>query len=369
MEGERFQDIPVSLAMSTRKLSEMKVEDNPGSSESKEKEERKATRASSEKTVEESFSEIEVPTAAPISKSPEAGGTTSLSSPPAAKDVSRGKATKRGNSEDTSDLRIENPEIHMQQYPPNDDLDIEIDKLVYVVEDHAHALKKSLVNRYMGMRKKWHDHEIQRIEDEKRIFERELVNKQAELDRERYALHQQKQNEAKAKRVTMKAIGMIFISNQRLKNFSTCATFFKIWRDVPKKRRLFHKSLDKIKMKFALQIMKRHFMVWRKWTRENVRTRIEEVIFHRFEKKFNDERVDLQGQIVAYKSELEAVRKELEDAMTAREKIEKDMKQSFMRGLCAMNIEAMSMMKKGSFNSLSAIIDSEEKENVSSDTL
>ncbi|UPR00945.1 hypothetical protein HOP50_06g42660 [Chloropicon primus] len=270
-------------------------------------------------------------------------------------DKAKAKA-KRERSEDVSDLRIEQPEINMEQYPPHDDLDIEIDKLVYVVEEHAHTLKKSLVNRYMGMRKKWHDHEIQRIEDEKKNFEQQLVSKQAELDREKYAVHVHKQNEAKAKRVTTKAIGLIFVTNQRLKNFSTSAHFFKTWREIPKKRRLFLKSIDKIKTKIALQVMKKHFQAWRKWNRETVRTRIEEVIHQRFEKKFNDERDDLNGQIDAYKAELEAVQKQLADAMTAREKIEKDMKQSFMRGLCAMNIEAMSMMKKGSFNSLSAII-------------
>ena len=56
------------------------------------------------------------------------------------------------------------------------------------------------------------------------------------------------------------------------------------------------------------------------------------------------------------------MQKQLGDAVQAREKIEKDMKQSFMRGLCAMNIEAMSMMKKGSFNSLSSIIPTEVEE-------
>ena len=39
---------------------------------------------------------------------------------------------------------------------------------MYVVEEHAHTLKKALVNRYMGMRKKWHDHEIERIGEEKK---------------------------------------------------------------------------------------------------------------------------------------------------------------------------------------------------------
>ena len=38
------------------------------------------------------------------------------------------------------------------------------------------------------------------------------------------------------------------------------------------------------------------------------RIRIEEVIHQRFEKGFNDEREDLQNQIAAYKSELEAMK-------------------------------------------------------------
>ena len=332
MEGERFQDIPVSLAMSTQKMSEVKIaEDKPESSSAKEE----ASPA--------------VPKDAPEKAAPE---------PPPA----RPKATKRGSSEDTANLGIEQPEINMQQYPPHDDLDIEIDKLVYVVEDHAHTLKKSLVNRYMGMRKKWHDHEIQRIEDEKKVFEQELVLKQMELDKEKYAVHVHKTAEAKARKVTLKSIGLIFIANQRLKNFSTCANFFKIWREIPKKRRLFHKSIDRIKTKIANQMMRKHFQVWRRWTRETVRTRIEEVIFQRFERKFNDERLDLQGQIAAYKAELEYTQKQLEDAVAAREKIEKDMKQSFMRGLCAMNIEAMSMMKKGSFTSIASIIPPDQPE-------
>ena len=61
-----------------------------------------------------------------------------------------------------------------------DQLDLEIDKLVYVVEEHAHTLKKALVNRYMGMRKKWHDHEIERIGEEKKAFEEELASRRAQ---------------------------------------------------------------------------------------------------------------------------------------------------------------------------------------------
>ena len=330
MEGERFQDIPASLAMSTQKLGELDLEQNPGSS----------SKASSRDRAEEAVA----------ATSPAEVVEATTSSKP---------AQKRAAS---AEVDIDATEINMQQYPPEDQLDLEIDKLVYVVEEHAHTLKKALVNRYMGMRKKWHDHEIERIGEEKKAFEEELALKQAELDREKYAVHVHKQNEAKAKRVTTKAIGLIFIANQRLKNFTTVAHFFKVWREQPKKRRLFLKAIDKIKTKISTQIMRKHFQLWRRWNRETVRTRIEEVIHQRFEKGFNDEREDLQNQIAAYKSELEAMQKQLRDAVQAREKIEKDMKQSFMRGLCAMNIEAMSMMKKGSFNSLSSIIPTEVEE-------
>ncbi len=351
MEGERFQDIPASLAMSTQKLSEMKVEENPESSKT------------GQKSISAMSSSGTAAAYAAAEPEPEPASSTAAGSPPAATLAKKGRssASKRGDSEDVKDI-VDRPEINVQQYPIHDDLDIEIDKLVYVVEEHSHTLKKALVNRYMGMRKKWHDHEIQRIEDEKKIFEQELVSKQAELDREKYAHHLQKQSEAKAKRVTMKAIGLVFITNQRLKNLSTSAHFFKVWREIPKKRRMFMKSIDKIKAKFTHMIMRRHFQIWRKWTRENVRTRIQEVIYNKFENKFNDERLDLQGQIAACKDELEATQKQLASAMAAREKIEKDMKQSFMRGLCSLNIEAMSMMKKGSFTSLGQIMDNAAEE-------
>ena len=334
--------------MSTQKVSELKVEDEPAAS-SKSKEVQEELSKLTEEGTEEFMNEPEAPRES----------TTTTTAGKGEKD--NGLPTKRVSSEDTTDMRIEQPEIHMTQYPPYDNLDIEIDKLVYVVEEHAHTLKKSLVNRYMGMRKKWHDHETERIEAEKKVFEEELMNKQAELDREKWAVHQHKQAEAKAKRTTTKAIGLIFLTNQRLKNFSTCAYFFKMWRGIPKKRRMFHKSLDKIKLRFTMQILRRHFQIWRKWNRENVRTRIEEVIFQRFEKEFSQEREQLHSQIAALKSEMETAQQQLEEAMAAREAIEKDMKQSFMRGLTAMNIEAMAMLKKGTFNSLNSIIDKENQ--------
>ena len=348
MDGESFQDYPASLAMTTAKVGDLKVEGDEPAASSKPKEE----------TVQEELSALTEEGTEDFAEEPQVQRESTTA---AAAAGGSGKPTKRVSSEDTTDMRIEQPEIHMTQYPPYDNLDIEIDKLVYVVEEHAHTLKKSLVNRYMGMRKKWHDHENERIDAEKKAFEHELMNKQAELDREKWAVHQHKQSEAKAKRVTTKAIGLIFLTNQRLKNFSTCAYFFKTWRGIPKKRRMFHKSLDKIKLRFTMQILRRHFQIWRKWNRENVRTRIEEVIFQRFEKEFSQEREQLHGQIAALKSEMEATQSQLEDAMSAREAIEKDMKQSFMRGLTAMNIEAMAMLKKETFNSLSSIIDKENQ--------
>lgn len=90
-----------------------------------------------------------------------------------------------------------------------------------------------------------------------------------------------------------------FASNQkeRLRNFSLVACYFKTWRNIPKKRTLFVKALDRIDKKFSRDAMKTNFQFWRKWTRETVRNRIEEVIYQKYERQFNEEREQLATTI------------------------------------------------------------------------
>ena len=112
-----------------------------------------------------------------------------------------------------------------------------------------------------------------------------------------------------------------------------------------------------------MMLLRKIFQSWRKWTRQTVRTRIEEVIYERHKKGFDEEVARLTEHIDALHVELRDTKAELNGALAQREKTEKNMKQAFMRGLCAMNIEAMSMMKQGSFTSLASILQDGVNEN------
>ena len=260
-------------------------------------------------------------------------------------------------------VSVGSAELYPQQYPASDSLDIEIDKLVYVVEDHAHTLKQALVKRYMGMRKKWHEHEQERILEERRKHHELMQIKVNELDRERYAVHVAKSREQTSRKILLKAILAMRKNRERLGNFASTAMFFKIWQQLPKKRRIFFKSLKRIEHKFSMMLLRKIFQSWRKWTRQTVRTRIEEVIYERHKKGFDEEVARLTEHIDALHVELRDTKAELNGALAQREKTEKNMKQAFMRGLCAMNIEAMSMMKQGSFTSLASILQDGVNEN------
>lgn len=128
----------------------------------------------------------------------------------------------------------------------------------------------------------------------------------------------------------------------------TVVLCFQKWKSFANQERCFKVKIKKALRWYDIQYMKRRvFVQWRDWVRfeqrsnykQRFQTRVEEAqecVKREYDVKFHD-----------LEKENTRLKKCLEEEAKARDLMEEDMKQAFMRGVCALNLEALTVMKRG----------------------
>lgn len=91
----------------------------------------------------------------------------------------------------------------------------------------------------------------------------------------------------------------------------------------------------------------RVFRCWKEWVRSEMRKNLKEIISQRVQAARDEINGLFQGKIELLEGENSKLRGQLDDEARARDLMEEDMKQAFMRGVCALNLEALTVMKRG----------------------
>eukprot|EP01028_Stygiella_incarcerata_P012138 TRINITY_DN729_c0_g1_i1.p1 TRINITY_DN729_c0_g1~~TRINITY_DN729_c0_g1_i1.p1 ORF type:complete len:402 (-),score=124.44 TRINITY_DN729_c0_g1_i1:834-2039(-) len=86
---------------------------------------------------------------------------------------------------------------------------------------------------------------------------------------------------------------------------------------------------------------------WRAWTDAQRRKRNEEVIQNRIETTVSRMMTDYQTQVSSMKRTIQQQQQVIESYERQKEILESNLKKAFMRGVCALNMEAMQVLKEG----------------------
>lgn len=128
----------------------------------------------------------------------------------------------------------------------------------------------------------------------------------------------------------------------------TAVLCFQKWRGFANGEKCFKMKVKKALRWYDVQYMKRRvFVQWRDWVRFEQRSNYKE----RFQARLEEAQKCIQQEYEVKFSDLEKentrLKKCLEEEGKARDLMEEDMKQAFMRGVCALNLEALTVMKRG----------------------
>mmetsp|Transcript_22338 Transcript_22338/g.26885 ORF Transcript_22338/g.26885 Transcript_22338/m.26885 type:complete len:451 (+) Transcript_22338:231-1583(+) len=229
--------------------------------------------------------------------------------------------------------------------PSSTDMDIDI--FAYEMEDHWRALKKDAVDRFLESKKKAALHEKNMVEAERRHGLNRLAAKQQELEVVQEQLVQEKIRLGKQQEYLESACVLVSKKTWQVNAWTAMGYCWHTWQVYTafERRLKFHSRLAA--NKYCKTLLRHAVQSWRQGVRIQVKINTEarhaaemQQLRDNLTNHFKDTINDLQDRLAAANSRIAQ-----EEAMRAE--LEKNMKQAFMRGVCALNIEAMAVMKRG----------------------
>eukprot|EP00854_Cymbomonas_tetramitiformis_P018506 gene18506-22089_t len=228
--------------------------------------------------------------------------------------------------------------------------DIDIDTLSYEIEDHCRGLKKTIVERFLEMKKKLILHQRGSLEAERNHGLARVAHKQEEIEMLKDQLLQHKKRLGTCGVQLERSCALLAKRADLIADWKIGSASWFAWKVAVKKgKRAKHLVRTLVPMHYATALQKSVFDCWRDASRELWRTNT--AAKHKMALTDTElaQRKHYEGIIATLQSELAEARGGLEYEERTRAALEENMKQAFMRGVCALNIEAMSVIKRTGF--------------------
>ncbi|KAK3260099.1 hypothetical protein CYMTET_30930 [Cymbomonas tetramitiformis] len=225
--------------------------------------------------------------------------------------------------------------------------DIDIDTLSYEIEDHCRGLKKTIVERFLEMKKKLILHQRGSLEAERNHGLARVAHKQEEIEMLKDQLLQHKKRLGTCGVQLERSCALLAKRADLIADWKIGSASWFAWKVAVKKgKRAKHLVRTLVPMHYATALQKSVFDCWRDASRELWRTNT--AAKHKMALTDTElaQRKHYEGIIATLQSELAEARGGLEYEERTRAALEENMKQAFMRGVCALNIEAMSVIKR-----------------------
>jgi len=229
-----------------------------------------------------------------------------------------------------------------------DCIDMDVDVLTTVLERNFQCLKRDTLEFFVDARGRFKSRALNELNQERRQTDRLLETKSEEISMLEDDLRRERSNNERHLINLNRMAEAIGSANQRKRNFRLLTIIFHSWRLFAKGERCFKRKMARAENHYLVELLQRRPLVqWVEYLRNQQRTCSKE----RFQRKVDIARESIEAQFEAkYKAleeENKKLREQIEVENAAREKLEEDMQQAFMRGVCALNMEALTVMKRG----------------------
>ncbi|EFJ44820.1 hypothetical protein VOLCADRAFT_94821 [Volvox carteri f. nagariensis] len=237
---------------------------------------------------------------------------------------------------------------HLQGLTVQQMLDLDIDSLVVKIDEHHSQAKKAVLDHVMETKARLIQAKNDAVEEEKCRGAATLAIKEEEMNLMKTELDLMRIKAQRLWDLVGRACAAYGNAKERRRTSLVQFQVFCAWHQqamlLARRRRLLARA-ERWNIDVHLK-----GNVFRAWFREAMRAHRVTVNNRYIQEVENAKRMiheHYQRQIVDMESMLADAHKQLEREMEMRSRLEEDMKRAFMRGVCALNIEAMNMMKRG----------------------
>ncbi|GLC51622.1 hypothetical protein PLESTB_000522200 [Pleodorina starrii] len=237
---------------------------------------------------------------------------------------------------------------HLQGLTVQQMLDLDIDALVVKIDEHHSQAKKAVLDHFMETKARMIQAKNEALEEEKSKAAAKMATKEEELNLMKAEADTLRIKSQRLWDVVSRTCTAYSAAKERSRTNVVLFQAFCAWRQqalaLARRRRM----VARAERWDANMRLKRN--VFRAWFREAMRAHRITVNNRYIAEVDNAKRLiheHYQRQIADMERMLADAHLQLEREAEARSKLEEDMKRAFMRGVCALNIEAMNMMKRG----------------------
>lgn len=222
------------------------------------------------------------------------------------------------------------------------------EKLSAAIEENCLRMRRSMLDFYRDMRNDMLASRRAAVDAERALAGSQLRTKQEEVELLRDDLAAAQGALSRSQAVVTLAAARIAALNERWRERRYLGTFFWGWRAYQRRKAKKKADMEKARQWYTVHLMQR--VVMRRWLhtvstdkKRDIDKRVALAVRKAQDKCAEEHSADiasLRGQLLAAQRALAAEKQ-------GREMLAQDMKRSFMRGVCALNMEAMQVMKRG----------------------
>ncbi|KAF5839732.1 hypothetical protein DUNSADRAFT_18732 [Dunaliella salina] len=225
--------------------------------------------------------------------------------------------------------------------------DLDVEQMAVKIDKHHCQTKKSILDNMLEVKAKMLAAQSQAVAEERRSNGAMISAKQAEIDLLRFELNQMTGRANKVTEVSRRLAAAFDFSKHRRRQTGLFTQAFYCWRQFAILARQRKMRMARAQDWYQEVHLKRH--VLRAWFRTAMQDH-RVTVNVRAAQAVEQAKQGLAGQFVGHVEELRrqlhTAHGQLEQEQEARAKLEENMKQAFMRGVCALNIEAVGIMKR-----------------------
>ncbi|DBB17337.1 TPA: hypothetical protein ACH3X3_014380 [Trebouxia sp. C0006] len=226
--------------------------------------------------------------------------------------------------------------------------DLDADLLGVKLDDCSRYFKKEIMGFFLDSKAKLTFEGRSLAEAEQLKGAAELAESQARLESLKQELHRERQVTAKTEAILDRAASSYATARHYAHRNHLVALAMFEWHSFARQQKAMRQHLRQaVKHYDSRKLQGQVIQHWKHWCNLEGRTNRQEVL-QRKEEAAKQAAWGQAGVIIEdLKAALADAQQQLRKERAARDQLEEDMKQSFMRSVCAINLEAMSVMKRG----------------------
>lgn len=237
---------------------------------------------------------------------------------------------------------------HLEGLTVQQMLDLDIDALAVKIDRHHCHTKKSILDHFMETKARLLQAQNDAVEEERRRGASRLASKEEELNLLKGELAAAYGKVQRLSEVVNRACQAVGQAKEHRRTTMAQFQLFYAWREQAMLSAQRRRRAARAEEWYQQVHLKRN--VLRGWFRAAMREHRVTLNNRYIQEVENAKRLiheHYRGQIGDLERLLAEAHQQLEQEAEARNRLEENMKRAFMRGVCALNIEAMQLMKRG----------------------